>query len=394
MVEPLPEIKYKDGRGESKHKWELVYDAGDALEPFYYKAVDLLRDVFKMDVRKIADWFAFSERSEEWGRIEAKRHMQVADARTLLLDIQSMFKSLIGMRKDLQRVMECLDYYKKEKETPPDLILKGVWVDRIDSQLGAASIHQLTLQMQFLPLRDWFFRCESDKEVDKLPTNVRIKNILKRKLKEYKAWKKEWRKSLEEMKEVLKERIDAQKATINLYKEWAKPLIRNITVLEQKIKEPGVQPPFLSPDLIRAGESVYSYVKLIAFKRDPGKFPGHIPCVEVDFVLRGSSPRRTMKTIMMIRPIVYKEEAFEEKLEQWEKDPVEEWFKKLFLVVTGERVREKVRKKKRGLLERLSWKRYKGEKAAIREAHNIAWDLYDIMKKAFGLEAWPVPRKF
>ncbi|MCW1296571.1 MAG: hypothetical protein OH319_02725 [Candidatus Parvarchaeota archaeon] len=393
-------VIFEDGKALIQ-KWELIYDSGDALEPFYYTATDLLRAA-GVKLVKLVDYYAFSERSQEWGQMEMKKYYQTQNAMALLKSIQDMYRSLIGMEKDLQRVNECLDYYKEKKGQPPDLVLKGIWVDFIDSRLGAGSIQVMSQQTQFFPLRDWFFVAQDVKDVDKLETNERIKNILKRKLTEYEAWKKYWKDSLEKMKKVLEERINAQQKSIELYKDWAKPLIRNVTELEQALKGNNFLR-WISPDIIKIGETVYSYVKLIGyrdvFENEDNRylFRDYVPCVEIDFVLRGSSPRGAMKTTMTVKAMIYEADELKRIIEEAKKDKMEEWFKNLYLSAGGEekeKVKKKEEKKKekseiQTFFETLSGKEWMGMRNAWVQCLEDAWLAYDVTKKVLKIESWP-----
>jgi hypothetical protein len=391
-------VIFIDGRAEIQ-KWELIYDSGDALEPLYYAAIDLLKGA-GVKLVKLIDYYAFSERSQEWGQMEMKKYYQTQNAMAILKAIQDMYRSLIGMEKDLQRVNECLDYYKEKKGQPPDLVLKGVWVDFIDSKLGAGSIQVMSQQTQFFPLRDWFFFAKDVKEIDKLETNERVKNILKRKLAEYEAWKKYWKDSLEKMKKVLEERINAQQKSIELYKDWAKPLIRNVTELEQAIKEQNFLR-WISPDIIKIGETVYSYVKVIGYrdvfsddedsKYNRYLFRDYVPCVELDFVLRGSSPRGVMKTSMSVRATIYEAKKLNQIIEEAKTDKMEEWFKDLYLSMGGETKKEEKKKRSEAqkLFETLAGKEWMGMRNAWVQCLEDAWLAYDITKAILKIERWP-----
>ena len=402
-------LKFEDGRANLGKKWELIYDSGAALEPFYYFILDFAKDQREMKVIKIYDWYSFSYRSPEWASQQTKLHYSITDATSLLQQIGAVIKSLVGMKKDYQRVKEALEYYEKDKKVPPDLVLKGIWADYVDVKSGPASLVQTAKNLQFYSVRDWFFRLNSEEEIDKAPINDRIKNYLKRKLREYLAWKKEWKKSLEEMKEILEERIKATKGTVELYKKWVAPIIRDVEALAQKQE-------LFDPNLIKIGSSVYSQVKVLAY-RDDKKYGDFIPGVEITFTLRGTSPRAMTKTYVDFVPVLYIRKELEKKMEEWKKDPIEKWVQNLMLQYEFGKKEEKKEEKEEPktfvgeIIKSIKENYFKGEKkarkplfagfyaeeeieAAKKKALEDAWSIYDVTKKAFRMLSWPVEREF
>jgi hypothetical protein len=394
---------FKEGRMGLTQGWELTYDSGAALEPFYYWLLDYTKNI-GMDVVKLIDSYSFSYRSPEWQNQQTKMHYTLQDATGLMASIGQIIKSIVAVKKDYQRVKEALEYYGKGDKTPDDIVLKGIWMDNVDPRSGPASIAQATKNLQFFSTRDWFFRVSSEKEIDELPTNDRIKNYLKRKLKEYETWKKGWRESLEDMKKILEERIKSQESTVDIYKKWVAPMVRDIEGLSQK------QQPF-DPNLLKIGSSVYGEVKLVAYKENKDDFPEFIAAVELDMTMRGTSPSAITKTIVKIQPVVYKKEDFEKKLEEWQVDPVDRWIKNLMLEYKFTEEEKKEEKSKtfvediiKSIQENYGRKKEKKEgrriqlfsmskyniKKAKEYSLNKGWSIYDTAKKSFFSLSWPV----
>jgi len=402
---------FENGIMKLKREWEIVYDSGAALEPFYYWIVDFMTKM-GLKVTKIVDTYSFSYRSDKWGKKQQKRHHTLQDANSLMAQIGQIIKGLIAIKKDHQRIKEALEFYGKGEKTPDDLVLKGIWMDNIDPKSGPAAMVNAAKNASFFGIRDFFFKVNSEKEIAELPSGDRIKNYLRRKLKEYNVWKKHWRKSLEEMEKTIEERMKSSAASIDLYKKWVAPLIRDVEALSDK------HDPF-DPNLLKMGSSVYGEVKLVGHSTS-SEYPGYVAVVHVDMKMRGMSPNAITKTEVKVQPMVYTEDAFEKKQEEWKEDPVDKWVKNLMLeykYVEDDSTKKKDTKPKTfveeilasiqenyGKKEKDGKKKKKGKKFQlfsneanlVNEAKKIAlnkgWLIYDIAKNAFLMLGWPTDR--
>lgn len=404
-------------------KRTIVFESANALENFYYSVVDFLKKN-GLSVMKVLDTYNFSPRSQEWSFMTTKYTEQVRSANEILSAIGTIIRGLTAMKRDYQRVKECLDYYDKTKKDPDEIVLKGIWRDFVDSKTGPASLAQLARSdLQFFTIMDWFLKIKDAKSIDELPTNDRIKNILKRKFREYQVWKSHWKETLLELKEIMEERIKASYETINMYKKWVEPILRNVKAVTMQV-EP------ISPELISIGGSVYAQVRLVAYKyydekkgkaflpnpKDPKKKEEieYVPVLTIDFTLRGTSPKGFMKTTMEIKPIVYPIDEFKKRIEEWKKDPIDEWIKRLMLnyEFSPEGVKEKEKKEesefekfkksfnetiekirefRKNISEKFGGKKVK--KFGVldklkKEISSLATDLYETVKKEFGMYHW------
>jgi len=326
-------VVFKKGIYSQEKKWTIIYDSGNALEPFYYWIIDYMQEVRKCKILKVYDWYSFSYRSQEWEAQQRKWSSVFQNANSLLSQLGQVIKSLVAIRKDYQRINEALDYYKDKKGKPSDMVLKGIWMDNVDPVSGAASFSQATKNLQFFSARDWFIKVKSLDEIEKIPVSDRIKNYLKRKYEEYDVWKKNWKGSLEDMEEILGERIKATEGTIKTYKDWTGPLLRDMKALSQKQEKDGSYDIFFDPNLISIGNSVYSQVRLWTYKKSKkneymNKF---MPVIQVTFTIRGTSPHAMVKTYVDFEPMVLTKEAFDQKMEDFKKDPIEEWINNMML---------------------------------------------------------------
>lgn len=315
----------------------LTYDAGNALEPFYYFILDYLKkEGFGDKVLKIVDYYNYSQRSPEWSGSQTQFRQDIQSASSLLGTIGSVLTSVLPIMKDKARVEQLLKTYEDEKKEPEKKVLKGIWADFIDPQTGMASFAQASKSLQFYSARDLFFTFDTLEDLKKAITSGKIKlttrllNYLERKYSEYEHWRPEWRKYLLDLKNILDERVTASKNVVMMYKKWVEPLIRNVEGMTLKS-----QP--VNPELLKIGGNVYSQVVLVAYlydlKKSKGNYGDFVPLIEFNFTLRGSSPAGRMKTVLEIKPKVYTLTRFKKDKEKWEKeiDPAGEWVKKLML---------------------------------------------------------------
>ncbi|MBD3312213.1 hypothetical protein GF352_02035 [archaeon] len=339
-----------------KH-YQLRFGSGDALEPFYYSILYALRNNRQYRiVKKVLDYYNISPNSQQFGFATQNLRQEISSASGLLGQIGGVVKSIVAMKKDLQRIKECLDYYK-DKGRPNELVLKGVWADFVDSKTGPASLTQAAQKLEFFVARDWFFKINSAKEAEELedvPGNV--KAFLAKKYREYSVWKKHWKTRLEDMKGIIQQQIKASKQTVNLYKQWIQPLLRNIEALK-------LAPDPSNPDLLKIGGNTFSKVKVVAWnkvtprkgnkvsstykepdKRGKDKDFGEIgktlyqgkevpfmTLIEIELTLKAGK-QGTTETIVDFYAKVYDKKRFEELYwDSWLKDPAEEWIENLLL---------------------------------------------------------------
>lgn len=245
----------------------ITRDYAESLESMYADLLTQLKGPGGiLSFLKTEDWTRFTQRSPEWGTTEQKKSYQMDRATQLLKGIQEISRSLIAMYRDLKRIKECLGYYGEK--TTDEVTLKGTFVDFVDAKKGAASMVNMEKNLQFFSLRDFFFKIDAatssdiDEKVDALQISDRLKVVLKRKLKEYAEWRGTWKESLDQMKKVLEERIGSQEKTIDLYKEWSRPILRNIKFLEY----PWEKGSRTRVDVLEAGNYLVSEVTVLGWK--------------------------------------------------------------------------------------------------------------------------------
>ncbi len=344
----------KGGVKNVKH-FKLIFGSGDLFEPFYNRILYSLRNNRSYTViKKVLDYYNVSPNSQQFGFATQNLRQEISSASGLLGQIGQIVKSFVAMKKDAQRIKECLEYYE-DNGKPNEVILKGIWVDLVDSKSGPASLNQAAQKLEFYVARDWFFRVNSIKEIEALDVPNNLKTFLIRKYGEYEHWKRNWKPRLEEMDKIINAQLEASIQTINLYKKWAQPLLRNIETLR-------MTPSPLNPDLLKISGKAYSQVELVAWHKllldkggsvsftyepykdavereigDKGKILFHgktvpfMPLVDIVLTLRRGT-QGYMETVIDFYAKLIDKKRFEELYwDQWNKDPADEWINNLLL---------------------------------------------------------------
>jgi len=128
-------------------------------------------------------------------------------------------------------------------------------------------------QLQFSALPDMFFRIspqeqnEVDKFVDKEAAefNLQLRNLLKRKLTQYVAWKHSTYDEMAARRRFTLDYLRQHNQVIKMYMNWVKPYIKHIERLS------GEQDLLKNPRLISAFESSLVEIEVLARMRPPGK---------------------------------------------------------------------------------------------------------------------------
>ena len=417
-------------------KYKLVYESPVNITPIYYWIWKFIKDVIRPNgLWKITDWHRFAKRTQEWGSMTQKKTYQIEEANKLLQTIGALSKNLVSMYKELQRIKEALDLYEKGKE-PGELELKGLWADVVDARQGnPGSMVNLEKNLQFFTLRDWFFHIDADtpekveEVVNKLDTTERLKVVLKRKLIQYLTWKEHWKESLEELKRHLEERIKSGENSIKMYKEWARPIIRDVEGLQMRFDTK-------DPRIFEMGSSLISRIELVAFKgfkedwetikkkleeeklldvknnngewdliddyiwfNDLCDYGKYVIVIKVIYDILESTPQGqwSINEIKFVGEL-YKVSEFIKQALEWEKDPYDRWFDKVIepLVDYKEEFNpedEKKSKFKKPSNLAVKFKLFFGKledkkKEAKEDLKSDAWKLYNIFKKSRGMVTW------
>jgi len=278
----------------------LIESTTDAAENSYYWIIDHMKYVWGYNnFKKITDAFSTSQMSSFFGVSEQRLGLQQDKVSQYLRGISEMIKSLFQLVQELRKIDERLDFYenslnrKTEQEgTGSEITLKGIWIDNVEGgSKSPASVYGLANEVGFSTLPDLFFRVRAnDKNVekrieeagyDKVLTeiiedinknvdtiqgfNLKVKEILKRKLTQYYVWKLRTHKELKTRKNFTIKYLKQHYETIKLYIGWIKPYLKNIKHLTNK------ESSLKSADLISSFEGAALEIELICTKKGTTK---------------------------------------------------------------------------------------------------------------------------
>ncbi len=439
--------------------YHLVYDSiGEGVEPIYYWTLDYMREEppsgMGLEVTKVEEGFEASVTSGFFGEMGARAGVLQDRAMKILETINAVIKSIINIIYDLKDFEIRLQTYDElhskdpEKRKAARLALKGIWMDMVDIKRGRASINMLAQQLDFITLRDAFMMVNSEKEIEALDVNRRVKNILHRKLNEYLKWEKLSEEELRKRFNIEKSYLATQIDSLKLYAKWIKPYLKAAQKLGMK--------EFNVPDIVTGFSGMVMELSLFG-KREIKPEDVHTKfakvkldrkyyaCVGVDFKFRtlpqamrterGTQYINTGRTEILFNgyalddievEAMEKQELYEDmelvenltgvSLKELQKD-IEHFLKKEEKKEEKEKkpiskeVEEQIKSIGKGFKEALSpltevGKTFKSifkpvrlplktsfvasevEKAAKEQAKDLTYQLYDVYKKAHGMLTW------
>jgi hypothetical protein len=261
----------KTGFPRPSRRYRLVYESQQAsVEHTYFWVYNhLLQDFGFSDIVKTVDTFAGSENSSFWGLTEQRKGIQQDKASQFLATIGRMVKELFQIVREIRILKERLRLYKEaaEGKQASDIALKGYWVDFVEGGAkGGANIYTMAQQLNFGTLPDIFYGTyvkDSD-DVDKIVEekakefNTKVKEVLKRKLALYMAWKKETEIELKVRERFTLRYLRQHWAIIRMYSAWVRPYLRNV----QKLTAPDKYD--RNPELISSFEGALMEIEFIA----------------------------------------------------------------------------------------------------------------------------------
>ncbi|MBI3034599.1 hypothetical protein HYY72_05565 [Candidatus Woesearchaeota archaeon] len=274
----------------------VVESVSDSIEQAYFWIIDHLKyDWGYTNFIKITDVFAASEQSAFFGVSEQRLATQQEKAATYLRGISEMVKALFQIIRELRIIDERRAYYidtmeEKSNAMSSEITLKGVWIDQVEGGVkNAASVYGLAQSVGFTILPDLFFRIRVkdmnnldqavDAAVDKLEFNEKVKEVLKRKLRQFYEWKKRTYDELTTRRKFIIKYLRQHYETIKLYMGWIKPYLRNIRRLQLDQKK------LDSAEMITAFEGSMVEIEVLAKKEDPA-YRKFYPCILIHFNYR------------------------------------------------------------------------------------------------------------
>jgi hypothetical protein len=286
-------VYVKTGFPKPGRRYRLHYEGYNiSIEEPYFWILHYLRYYSGFPkVDKITDVFAAAENSAFFGAAQQRLGLQQDKVSQFLATVGKMVRELFQLVRELRILDERLSYYYDSFTTSrssesAEITLKGIWVDLVEQGAkNPASVYGMAREVQFTTLPDLFFSTHPQKQedVDVVVENERgafnrkVREVLKRKLRTFLAWKEHTFEEMKNRKKFTLKFLRQHYEVIKMYIHWIKPYLRNIQrlQLDQSKSE--------TPDLIVAFESSMIEVELLATK--PAS-KGYHQCLLLNYLFR------------------------------------------------------------------------------------------------------------
>jgi len=242
-----------------------------SIEHIYYWILEEIRvGQAHPHVDKIMDIFAAAEQSSFFGTAQQRIGLQQEKVSMFLATIGKMVKELFQLVREIRILKERISYYEdamrpdsKSRESA-EITLKGIWVDMVEQGAkNPASVYGMARELQFVTLPDLFYSIhppnpeDVDEYVNKLDFNRKIKEVLKRKLRQFAEWKKSTYGEVQNRHNFTLKYLRQHFDIIKMYMTWVKPYLRNIRRMEMKDRTESV-------DLVNAFEGSIIELEFLA----------------------------------------------------------------------------------------------------------------------------------
>ncbi|MFH1408555.1 MAG: hypothetical protein ABIH34_01480 [Nanoarchaeota archaeon] len=266
----------KTGYPRPNHRYWLVFESFNlSIEEMYYWQLEWIQynqGYAKQDIRKITDLYTASEQSSFFGSAQQRLGLQQDKVSQFLATVGKMVKELFQLVRELRILDERLSYYRDSYKEgargaeSAEITLKGIWIDLVEQGgKNPASVYGMARELQFVTLPDLFFKThpqtpeQVDPYVDRLEFNRKVKEVLKRKLRQYIEWKKHTFSELKVKRRFTLKYLRQHYDIIHMYLAWVRPYLRNIKQLHMADRSK-------SPDLISAFEGSVIELEFLAKK--------------------------------------------------------------------------------------------------------------------------------
>jgi hypothetical protein len=206
-----------------------------------------------------------------------------------------MVKELFQLVRELRVLDERIGYYAdsytdSRSSESAEITLKGIWVDMVEQGAkNPASVYGMSREVQFTTLPDLFFsthpRTQQDVdevvERDRAQFNRKVREVLKRKLRTFLAWKEHTYEEVKNRRVFTLKYLRQHYEIIKMYMVWVKPYLKNIQRLQMD------QSKMKSPDLLTAFETSMIEIEIMAKK------------VGKDIKLKSGSSEKVYQIILM-----------------------------------------------------------------------------------------------
>ena len=269
------------GYPEPLRKYRLFVEGYNiSIEEPYFWILHYMRWFHSFNrIDKITDIFAAAENSAFFGSAQQRLGLQQDKVSQFLATIGKMVKELFQLVRELRVLDERLGYYKdsyqkdSRSRESAEITLKGIWVDMVEQGAkNPASVYGMAREVQFTTLPDLFFSTHPLKqedvddvvEMERGEFNRKVREVLKRKLRTFLAWKEATAEELKNRRVFTLKYLRQHYEIIRMYMAWVKPYLKNIQrlIMDQSKTD--------SPDILAAFETSMIEVEILA-KKPQGK---------------------------------------------------------------------------------------------------------------------------
>lgn len=265
------------GYPEPLGKYRLFVEGYNiSIEEPYFWTLHYLRWFHSfVHVDKITDLFAAAENSAFFGTSQQRLGLQQDKVSQFLATIGKMVKELFQLVRELRILDERLGYYTDSynaaspSRESAEITLKGIWIDMVEQGAkNPASVYGMAREVQFTTLPDLFFSTHPLKQEDvdivvereRGEFNRKVREVLKRKLRTFLAWKEATFEELKNRRIFTLKYLRQHYEIIKMYMAWVKPYLKNIQrlMMDQSKVE--------TPDILVAFETSMMEVEILAKK--------------------------------------------------------------------------------------------------------------------------------
>ena len=268
--------KVKTGYPKPARRYRLHYEGYNiSIEEPYFWTLHYLRYYGGFSrIDKITDVFAAAENSAFFGASQQRIGLQQDKVSQFLATIGKMVRELFQLVREMRILDERLSYYADSYTNSPsaesaEITLKGIWVDLVEQGAkNPASVYGMAREVQFTTLPDLFFSTHPLKQEDvdvvvekeRGQFNRKVKEVLKRKLRAFLAWKEHSYDELKNRRKFTLKYLRQHFEIIRMYMMWVKPYLKNIQRLQLDQSKSD------TADLIVAFESSMIEVEILAVR--------------------------------------------------------------------------------------------------------------------------------
>ena len=285
--------KIKTGYPAPARRYRLHYEGYNiSIEEPYFWTLHYLRYFGGFPrIDKITDVFAAAENSAFFGASQQRIGLQQDKVSQFLATIGKMVRELFQLVREMRILDERLSYYADSYTSSPsaesaEITLKGIWVDLVEQGAkNPASVYGMAREVQFTTLPDLFFSTHPKKQEDvdivvekeRGQFNRKVREVLKRKLRAFLAWKEHTYEELKNRRRFTLKYLRQHFEIIRMYMTWVKPYLKNIQRLQLDQSRAD------TADLIVAFESSMIEIETLAIKPAAG---GVNQCILMHYLFR------------------------------------------------------------------------------------------------------------